>query len=110
MATKGKRANWSGLIVSDRPRDKFKMTVSEDATLENILGVTGRDQDGDVQDKGILWYGGTTAPTLTNYDDTPVGTILIAYNLSAPRIYIHKAQSSPAVAGDWYYVQGTQAT
>lgn len=110
MANKGKRMNWSGIYVSDRPSDVLGLTQAQEAKLSQIIGFVGKDQAGVVQTKFILEYPGTSAPTVTDFASTPIGTEIHCPKLSAPRIYIHKVQSSPAVVGDWYYIQGTQVT
>lgn len=106
----GKRAGWSSLYQGDRPRDILNLTEDQEATLSQILGFTGKDQDENESKLIVLVYDGTDAPTMTDYANTPIGTIVLCPLLSAPRIYIHKAQSSTAVIGDWYYIQGTQVT
>lgn len=106
----GKRAKWGSLYQGDRPRDVLNLTEDQEATLKGILGFTLNDQDDNQEKQVVLVYHGTSAPTVTNYANTPIGTLIICPKLASPRIYIHKAQSSPAVIGDWYYVQGTQVT
>jgi len=109
-AEAGKRAGWSSLYESDRPRDILGLTEAQEGTLSQFIGFTGKDQNGKENKTFILKYEGTTAPTLTNYAETPIGTIIIAPKLATPKLYIHKTKSTPAVAGDWYSLTFTQET
>lgn len=106
----GRRATWSQSYVGDRPRDVLALTEAQEAKLSQFIGFTGRDQSGTEVHTNILRYDGTAAPTVTDFASTPVGTILLCPKLAKPTLYIHKAQSSPAVVGDWYYIEGTQVT
>lgn len=106
----GKRANWSSLYQSDRPQDILGLTQAQEDDFGNIIGFQGRKQDGSAKSAFILVYDETDALTLTDYATTPIGTIIIAPKIAKPTIYIHKAQSSPAVVGDWYEIEGTQVT
>jgi hypothetical protein len=97
----GKRMAWSSVYQSDRPRDILQLTEDQEATLSQAIGFSGKDQNGDAQEAVILIYPGTSAPTMTNYAKTPKGTIVIAPFLTHSLMYVHKAQSTPAVVGDW---------
>jgi len=102
MSTKtGKRANWSGLYVSDRPRDLLGLTEAQEETIDQFIGFVGKNQDGEVKNANLLIFTGTSAPTITDYANTPKGTIIIAPFLTHSLIYVHKSQSTPAVVGDW---------
>ncbi len=106
----GKRAVWSSLYQSDRPRDILGLTEAQEAKIKQFIGLTGKDQDGNESQLFVLKYEGTDAPIVTDFATTPIGTVILCPKLSAPRIYIHKAQSTTPVIGDWYYIQGTQVT
>ncbi len=106
----GKRAVWSSLYQSDRPRDILGLSEVQETKISQFIGLAGKDQDGNESQLFVLKYEGTSAPTVTDFATAPIGTVILCPKLSAPRIYIHKAQSSPAVVGDWYYIQGTQVT
>lgn len=108
--TAGKKPNWSQIIDTDNIQDIYGLSAAEGATIAQAIGFSGKDQSGNNRDQLVLAYDGTSAPTVTNWADLPVGTVVFCAKLAAPRIYIHKAQSSPAVIGDWYYIQGTQVT
>lgn len=103
MATH-KRANWSGLIVSDRPSDEFGLSATQEDDFENITGLIGKDQANSIKQKGILFYNKTAAPTLTDYANIPLGSIIIAPYLTAPKIYIKKLASSTPAVSDWFSV------
>jgi hypothetical protein len=108
--TKGKKSTWSQLYVSDRPRDLFGLSLAEEADFDAFIGFTGRDQDGNVVQKNIIYWNSATAPDLEDYADFPIGTIIVAPKLTASKIYMRKAKSSPSVVGDWYGVAFTQET
>ena len=97
----GTRATHSVINTSDRPRDILGLTKAQEADFSQFLGFTGRNQAGDTKSTNILFYPDTSAPTLTDYAATPLGTIIIAPFLAHSAIYIHKAASSPAIVGDW---------
>ena len=97
----GKRAGWSSIYQSDRPRDILGLTEAQEATLKQFFGITGKDQDGEENQIFTCKYEGTSEPTLTNYATTPVGTIIIAPFLVHSKIYVHKTQSASPVVGDW---------
>ena len=106
----GKRAKWGSLYQGDRPRDILNLTEDEEATLAGMFGFTLNDQDDNEAKQVFLRYDSATAITLTNYADTPIGTVIIAPKLTTPTIFVHKAQSSPGVVGDWYKIEGVQVT
>src|SRR5690606_20247964 len=98
----GRRANWSSLYQSDRPQDILGLTQAQEEDFGNIIGFQGRKQDGTAKSTFVLVYDSADALTLTDYAETPIGTVIIAPKITKPTIFIHKAQSSPAVVGDWY--------
>ena len=111
MSTKtGKRANWSGLYVSDRPRDLLGLTEAQEETIDQFIGFVGKDQGGEVKNANILVYTGTSAPTLTDYANTPKGTIIIAPFLTHSTLFVHRLQSTPAVVGDWEKIVAATVT
>lgn len=110
MSGLGKRAGWMSPYMSDRPREVLKLTEAQEATLSKFIGFVGKDQDGNRVEQFILEYDGTVAPTLTDYDETPIGTIILTPQLADVAMYIHQAQSSPAVVGDWKSVAATTVT
>jgi hypothetical protein len=100
--TKGKKATWSGVYVSDRPRDLLGLTLALEADFDAFIGFTGRDQAGTVKQKNVLYYNSASAPTLEDYGVLPIGTIVIAPLLTAPKIFIKKLSSTVAAVTDWF--------
>lgn len=110
MSNKGKKANWSVPYVSDRPDDIFDLNLVQEAQLDNIFGIVGKNQAGVAKKKAIVWYDGEDAPTMTDFAGLPNGSLLIAWNIATPAIYVKKANSDPAVIGDWFAAAGSQVT
>jgi len=106
----GPKPGWSQMMYSDNPADLYGLSKAEAETIAQFFGFVGHDVAGDYTETNFMRFDGTSAPTLTNYADMPIGTVIICPKLTAPRIYIHKAQSTPGVVGDWYYIEGTQAS
>lgn len=94
----------------DRPRDILGLTEDEEATLKGAFGFVGRNYDGDVQEQFFLIYEGTSAPTLTDYEATPIGTIILTPKLANIAMYQHQAKSTTPVIGDWAKVAKTTVT
>jgi len=105
----GKKPNWSQIMDSDNPMDIYGLSAAEADNLQ-FIGFSGKDIDGNNTDTIIAVYNGTDAPTLTNYADLPIGAIIIAPKLTTPKLFIHNAQSSPAVVGDWFGITAVQET
>lgn len=105
-----KRAGWSIPYTSDRPQDILGFTAEQEADFSNIFGLSGHNQTGAGKDTFILFYDGTSAPTLTDYASTPIGTVIIAPKLAVPKIYIHNKKSETPVAGDWFGITAVAET
>ena len=109
MELVGKRANWSTPITSSRPRDILGLSLAAEANISQFIGWSGADQDDNAQEQFILVYNGTTAPTLTDYATTPIGTVILTPQLASVSHYIHQAQSATPVKGDWKVVAAATA-
>lgn len=107
---KGKRANWSSLYQSDRPRDILQLTEAQEATVKQFIGFGGKDQDGNERKLFIIVSDATSQPTLTDFANTPIGTIIFTPKIASILGYQHQAQSSPAVIGDWAKIAKTTVT
>ncbi|MEM3091550.1 MAG: hypothetical protein QXD05_00230 [Candidatus Pacearchaeota archaeon] len=106
----GKRASWSSTYESNRPRDILGLTKAQEEKISQFIGFVGKDQSENEQKTFVLIYNGTTAPTLTDFAATPIGTIIIAPKLNAPKIYIHKTKSTIPAVSDWYSFTASQET
>jgi len=104
----GKRGNWSGIYAGDRPQDVLGLTQAQEAKLNNIIGFVGKDQNKEVKTFNVLVYKGSTAPTLTDFASTPIGTVIIAPELATPKIYIHHAKSATPATTDWFGITTVQ--
>lgn len=98
---KGKRGNWMGVIASDRPVDVLKLTQAAEANLVGELGFIGKDQAGTSKSLIVLLSEATARPTLTDYANTPIGTIILTPKIASVFGYQHQAQSANPVVGDW---------
>lgn len=106
----GPKPGWSSPIFSDNPADYYGLTKVQATTIAQFLGFIGKDVTQTEHEFNVLIYDGTSAPTLTNYAVMPIGTMIICPKLTKSSIYIHKAQSSTPVVGDWFIIEGAQAT
>ncbi len=102
-----KRADWSSVYRSKRPRDILDLTEEQESTLRQFFGLTGRDRDGKISQIFIINYEGTVEPTVTDYPNLPMNTILICPRLLTPKIFIRKTQTIPANVNDWYVFTST---
>jgi len=110
MSGIGLRAGWSHPYVGDRPREILGLTEAQEATLSQFIGFTGKDVNGDPVEQFFITYDEDSAPTLTDYAETPIGTIILTPKLANVAFYQHQAQSTPAVVGDWASVAKTTVT
>ncbi len=102
MSVGEKRADWSSVYRSKRPRDILDLTEEHEITLRQFFGLTGRDHEGNLSQIFILKYGGVIDPVLTDYPNLPVSTMVICPKLSTPKIFIRKIKSTPMNINDWY--------
>lgn len=103
----GKRGNWMSYYQGDRPRDVLGLTEDQEATLKGVIGFVGKNYDGDIQEQFILIFEGTSAPTVTDYAECPIGTLILTPKLADIFGYQKQADSTPAVIGDWAKVAKT---
>lgn len=98
----GKRAGWSFMHASDRPRDVLKLSKDQEATIKQFIGFSAMDQDGDPVDQFIMTTDATSVD-LTNYPDVPIGTIILTPKVSGVAFYqrIAQATAGASVNADW---------
>lgn len=106
----GPKPGWSSPIFSENPADLYGLTKAQAEKIAQFIGFMGKDVAQADHEFNVWIYDGTDAPTVTDFAVSPIGTVLVCPKLTKSRLYIHKAQSSPAVVGDWYYIEGTQVT
>lgn len=106
----GQYSNWSYVYVGDRPRSILKLTEAAEAEMKQFIGFSGKSPNGDPADQFIMTFDGDAEPDLTDYADTPIGTIILTPKIANVFCYQHQAQSTPAVVGDWASVAKTTVT
>lgn len=103
----GSKSGWGYLMKSNNPEDTYILTAAQMANLGVWVGFNNLDINGDRHELNIIEYDSADAPTMTDYANTPINTLMIAAKLTKPTLFIHKAQSDPAVIGDWFKIEGT---
>ena len=98
----GKRAAWSVMYASDRPRDVLKLSETQEATLKQFIGFSAMNQNGDAVDQFILTTDETSVD-LTDYPDVPIGTIILTPKVSGVAFdqRIAQATAGASVNADW---------
>jgi len=106
----GLMAGWSYPYVGGRPREVLKITEAVEANCSQFWGWSAKDAEGNSAEHFEIEWGLDSAPTVTDFANTPIGTIIWTPELANIAGYQHQAQSSPAVVGDWASIAKTTVT
>jgi len=110
FGTAGNKQNWAREIDSPVSfQDLLGITAAQAALLQFVSGKSVTDIDG-VKHNVLTMVHNSASIDPTLYYKAGVGSRIYAVGLATPAIYVKCVDSSPAVIGDWYLEELTQAS